>query len=75
MFQNFQTICETMELWSVSVPDTRGLNCVHVMSFFELGFFLIAVSMIGCLGDEFGDGKPHLRAMIVHVFASSIEIN
>ena len=45
----------------LSVPETRGLYSVHVMLFFELGFFLIAVSMIGCLADGFVDGKPQFK--------------
>ena len=64
-----------MKLLSVSVPDTQRFYSVHVMPFFELEFFLIAVSMIGCLANGFADSKPHLRAMLVHKFSSGIEIN
>ena len=64
-----------MKLLSVSAPDTRGLYSVHVIPFLELGFFLIAVSKIGCLTDEFAGAKPYLRAMLVHAFSSGIEIN
>ena len=71
----FKTSKRFVKLLSVSVPDTRGLYSVRAMPFFELGFFLIAVSMTGFLADEFADGKPHLRAMLVHAFYSGIEIN
>ena len=47
-----------MKLLSVSVPNIRGLYSVHVMSLFKLGFYLIAVSMIGCFADEYADGTP-----------------
>ena len=48
---------------------------MHVIPFFELGFFLIAVSMIGCLADEFAEGTPYLRGMLVHAFSSGMKIN
>ena len=63
------------KLLSVSVPNTRGFYSVHVIPFFELGFFLITVTMIGYFADEFADGTFHLRAMLVHAFSSGIEIN
>ena len=53
LFQNFKRF---LKLLSVSVPDTRGLYSVHVMPFFDLGFFLIAVYIIDFLADEFVDG-------------------
>ena len=66
LFQNFQTICETI---------VRGLYGVHGMPFFELRLCLIVVSMIGHFVDGFADGTPHFRAMLVHAFSSGIEIN
>ena len=47
---------------------------MHVMPFCEFGFFLIVVSMNGCFADEFADGTPHHRAMLVHAVSSALEL-
>ena len=51
-----------VKLLSASVSDTRGLSSVHVVPFFELGFFVIAMSMIGCFADEFADDTPQVHS-------------
>ena len=56
----FKTPRRFVKILSVSVPHTGGLHKVHLMSFFELGFFLVVVSRIGCLAVEFADGTTHL---------------
>ena len=58
----------------LSVPDTRGLYSVHVVPFFELGFFLIAVSMTGCLADEFVDGKPQFKPCWYMLFLQVLKL-
>ena len=49
-----------VKILSVSVPDTGGLHKAHVISFFELRFFLVVVSKIGCFAVESADGTTHL---------------
>ena len=47
---------------------------MHVMPFCEFEFFLIVVSMTGFFADEFADGTPHHRAMLVHTVFSALEL-